>query len=81
MKVTVDFGNDGFKVDAEVCIEGDKWCCFAGNFALMPAGFGNTIQSAIGDFKSNVRNDRPPKEKELPTETPENRNTRSQERA
>lgn len=64
MKVIVDFGNDGFKVDAEVCIEGNKWCCFAGDFALMPAGFGNTVQSAICDFKLNVRNDRPPKSKE-----------------
>ena len=71
MRAIVDFGNDGFKVDVEICIDGDKWCCFASNFALMPAGFGKTIQSAIGDFKSNVRNDRPPKEKNPPTETTE----------
>lgn len=66
MKVLVDFGNDGFKVEAEVCIEGDKWCCFSGDFALMPAGFGNTIQSSVGDFMSKVRNDRPPKIKRQP---------------
>lgn len=60
MKIEVDFGNDGFKVLAEVCLEGNQWCCFAGNFATMPAGFGCTIQSAVGDFMSKVRNERPP---------------------
>lgn len=64
MKIIVDFGNDGFKVDADVCVEGDKWCVFSGEFAVMPAGFGSTIQSAVCDFKCKVRNEKPPKIKQ-----------------
>lgn len=60
MEVLVDFGNDGFKVTARISVEGNQWCCHAGDFAEMPAGFGNTIQEAVSDYKSVVRNEKPP---------------------
>ncbi len=61
MKILVDFGNDQIKIEAEVTVDGDKWCVSAGDFAIMPAGFGNTITSAVWDFQDKVRNGRPPK--------------------
>ncbi len=60
MEVLIDFGNDGFKVNAQVSVEGDQWCCFVGNFAEMPAGFGKTIQEAVSNYKCAVRNEKPP---------------------
>lgn len=60
MDVLIDFGNDGFKVNAHVSVEGDQWCCSAGNFAEMPAGFGKTIQEAVSNYKCAVRNEKPP---------------------
>lgn len=60
MEVLIDFGNDGFKVNAHVSVEGDQWCCCAGNFAEMPAGFGKTIQEAVSKYKDAVRNEKPP---------------------
>lgn len=58
IKTNVDFGHDGFKIEAEVCKDGNQWCCLAGeDLQSGIAGFGFTAAQAISDFKSSVRNE------------------------
>lgn len=60
MEVLIDFDSCGFKVKATISVEGDQWCCCAGNFAEIPAGFGRTIPEAVDNYKDAVRNGKPP---------------------
>lgn len=56
-KIKVNFGNDGFSLDAELSIDGNQWCVFVGeDLQTGVAGFGSTITRALHDFKINVRN-------------------------
>ena len=58
MKTIVDFGDDGFKIEAVISRDGDEWCCLAGeNLQEGIAGFGLTAQQAVQRFKANVRNE------------------------
>lgn len=46
--------------DAAICLyrDGDQWCCVSGDFwdlQTSPAGFGNTFQEALDDFKATLR--------------------------
>jgi len=57
MKITIDFGNDGISIEAELSRDGNQWCVLAGkNLQVGIAGFGNEIWQAIAEFKSNFRN-------------------------
>jgi hypothetical protein len=57
MKITIDFGNDGMTVEAELSKDGDQWCVLAGdNLQVGIAGFGGQVWQAIAEFKSNFRN-------------------------
>jgi hypothetical protein len=57
MKITIDFGNDGMTVEAELNKDGDQWCVLAGdNLQVGIAGFGGQVWQAIAEFKSNFRN-------------------------
>lgn len=59
MNAKVDFGNDGVVVDVVITKDGNKWCCLAGeNLQVGIAGFGNTAQNAVQEFKANFRNER-----------------------
>jgi len=56
-KITIDFGNDGYTVEADLKKDGDKWCVMIGeNLQVGVAGFGGQIWEAINQFKSNFRN-------------------------
>jgi len=56
-KIWLDFGNDMVTVQAILKKDGNQWCVMIGeNIQEGVAGFGNTISSAISEFKSNFRN-------------------------
>jgi hypothetical protein len=55
--IVIDFGNDGYQVDATLTKDGDKWCVLFGEDLIDGvAGFGGQIWEAIAEFKSNFRN-------------------------
>jgi hypothetical protein len=56
-KINIDFGNDGYTVEADLKKDGDKWCVMIGdNLQEGVAGFGGQIWEAIADFKGSFRN-------------------------
>jgi len=56
-KIYIDFGNDGYTVEAELKKDGNKWCVGIGdNLQVGVFGFGEQIWEAIAEFKSNFRN-------------------------
>lgn len=56
-KITIDFGNDMYTIDAVLKRDGDKWCVMVGdNLQEGIAGFGSEIWKAVSEFKSNFRN-------------------------
>lgn len=61
--ISVDFGNDGFSIQCELCVEGDKWCVMmvGQHFSISPSGFGHTVSDAVSNFKMAVRNELTPK--------------------
>lgn len=57
IKVEVDFGNDGFKVDAMLYLKGNKWWVSIGdNLQESIHGFSENPLQAINNFKSEFRN-------------------------
>ena len=57
-KITVDFGNDGYTIDANLQKDGNQWCILAGaDLQVGIAGFGSTVPDAIYEFKTNFRNE------------------------
>lgn len=57
IEIEIDFGNDGYKVKANLCKDGNQWCCGVGlDLQVGVHGFGNSIQESIHDFKSEFRN-------------------------
>lgn len=62
--LTVDMGNDGYKVDCELTIDGSEFCvkpiglCFSAS----PCGFGTTVREAVTNLKSELRNKPPVRE-------------------
>lgn len=57
IQIIIDFGNDGFTIEAVLSKDGNNWCVLAGeNLQDGIAGFGSQIWEAIADFKSNFRN-------------------------
>lgn len=57
-KVQVDFGNDGYIVNASIYKDGNQWCVGIGDFPTGVYGFGHTVGEAISDFKDLCRNSR-----------------------
>lgn len=59
--IQVDMGNDGYVLECQVDVDGDKYCVQGINwdFVKMPVGFGSTIGQAIADFKNKLRNEVP----------------------
>jgi hypothetical protein len=56
-KINIDFGNDGYTVEAELKRDGDKWCVGIGEDLMVGVhGFGGQIWEAVAAFKSNFRN-------------------------
>lgn len=57
-KVVVDFGNGGFTIKADASLDGNQYCVLFGpNLQEGIAGFGSTLNDAVGRFRLNVRND------------------------
>jgi len=57
MEIEIDFGNDGFKLKAIICKDGDQWCVlFGANIQDGIAGFGGSTWEAIMNFKQEFRN-------------------------
>lgn len=55
----VNMGNDGFVLDAVMSRDGSQWCALVDdNLQVGVAGFGFTVGEAIGDLKTNIRNER-----------------------
>jgi hypothetical protein len=55
--IEIDFGNDGFKIKAELSKDGDQWCVLVGdNIQEGVAGFGHSIGEAVYDLTVRVRN-------------------------
>jgi len=55
--IEIDFGNDGFKIKAELKMDGDRWC--VGISLNVQHGlyvFADTPYQAIFDFKDEFRN-------------------------
>ena len=56
-KINIDFGNDGYTVEAELKKDGNLWCVMIGEDLMIGvAGFGRRIHEAISEFKVNFRN-------------------------
>lgn len=56
-KVIVDFGHEGFKIEAVIESREDNWVCIARTSgASHIEGIGTTVTQAIGNFKNNIRN-------------------------
>ncbi len=54
--VSVDMGNDGFKVVASVTRDGDQWCALAGaNVQTGVVGLGDTVTQAVNNLRSELR--------------------------
>ena len=57
MKITIDFGNDGITVEAELKKHCGGWGVLAGDsLETGVSGFGEQVWQAIEKFKSNFRN-------------------------
>ena len=54
--IEIDFGNDGFKITAELKKDGDNWCVGIGD---MLYGYAPTPLGAIAMFKDELRNYNP----------------------
>jgi hypothetical protein len=55
--IEIDFGNDQFKIQAELTIDGDQWCVGIGkNLYVGFHAFGDTPLQAITNFKDAFRN-------------------------
>lgn len=55
--VTVDMGNDGFKVVASVSRDGDQWRALVGaSTQAGVVGFGDTVTQAVNALRSELRN-------------------------
>lgn len=56
-KLIIDFGNDGYQVEAELKKDGNMWCVGVGEDLMVGVhGFGSQIWEAINEFKSEFRN-------------------------
>jgi len=54
--IEIDFGNDGFKIQAELKMDGNQWCVGVGiNLQEGLYGFGRTPIEAIENFKYDFR--------------------------
>jgi len=54
--IEIDFGNDGYKLNATLSKDGDMWCVLFGeNLQNGVAGFGVSIWQAIDNFKIEFR--------------------------
>ena len=59
--IEIDFGNDGFKIQAELKMDGDQWCVGVGlDLQQGLYAFADTPAQAIEDFKAEFRNYRKP---------------------
>ena len=55
--IEIDFGNDGFKIQAELKMDGDQWCVGVGvNLQEGLYSFADTPAQAITNFKDEFRN-------------------------
>ncbi len=55
--IEIDFGNDGFKINAELKMDGDQWCVGVGvNLQEGLYSFADTPALAITKFKDEFRN-------------------------
>ena len=55
--IEIDFGNDGFKIQAEIKMDGDKWCIGIGdNLQVGLYAFADTPAQAIVKFVDELRN-------------------------
>ena len=55
--IEIDFGNDGFKINAELKMDGDSWCVGVGvDLQQGLYSFADTPAQAISNFKDDFRN-------------------------
>jgi len=55
--IEIDFGNDGFKIQAVLQMDGNQWCVGVGdNLQQGLYEFGDTPMMAINKFKDAFRN-------------------------
>jgi len=55
--IEIDFGNDGFKIQADLMMDGDQWCVGVGkNLQQGIYAFGDTPIETIINFKDEFRN-------------------------
>lgn len=60
--IEIDFGNDGFRIQAELKMDGDQWCVGVGiDLQQGIYSFADTPAQAITDFKDDFRNYLKPK--------------------
>jgi len=65
--IEIDFGNDGFKISAELKLDGNMWCVGIGlNLQEGLHAFDKYPATAIYNFKAAFRNYTPSKVSEIP---------------
>ncbi len=61
--IEIDFGNNGFKVKAELKRDGTQWCVGIGDTQTGIYGFADNPLRAVGNFREEFRNYKAPEPK------------------